>query len=205
MKGHERSGAVFLDRDGVINQNRPDYVKSWEEFTFLPGVFSSLRRLAKSELAIVVVTNQSAIGRGLMSQATLEEIHARMTSEIARRGGRIDAIFYCPHRPEENCPCRKPRPGLLLRAAEELDLNLSRSYLVGDSLSDVELGLTLGCTTFLVLSGRGRKELERREARILQGFYVVSDLSEAVDIILSLSPSSRGAPPHRNSGPSFAP
>lgn len=183
MRGTGRA-AVFLDRDGVINENRPDYVKSWAEFTFLPGVFASLRRLAQTELAIVVVSNQSAVNRGLVSETTLEEIHTRMASEITRHGGRIDAIFYCPHRPDENCPCRKPQPGLLLRAAKELDLNLTASYLIGDAISDVEAGLAVGCTTFLVLTGRGRAELARLEARGFKGFHVAADLGGAVDRIL---------------------
>jgi len=184
--------AVFLDRDGVLNENRSDYVKSWAEFTFLPGVFTALRRLARTGLAIVVVTNQSAINRGLVSAETVEEIHARMVAEIARRGGRVDAVFCCPHRPDENCPCRKPRPGLLLQAARELGLALPRSYLVGDALSDVELALSLGCTPFLTLTGRGLAQLSQPQVRQLQGFYVVADLREAVELITALAANPSG-------------
>ncbi|HID62631.1 MAG TPA: D-glycero-beta-D-manno-heptose 1,7-bisphosphate 7-phosphatase [Anaerolineae bacterium] len=184
--------AVFLDRDGVINENRLDYVKSWAEFTFLPGVFEALRHLAQTDLAVVVITNQSAINRGLVSRATVEEIHARMVAEIARQGGRVDAVFCCPHRPDEDCPCRKPRPGLLLQAAAELGLNLARSYLVGDALSDVEVALALGCTPFLVLTGRGRAQLCRPQARQLESFYVVADLAEAVERIIGFESGSPG-------------
>jgi histidinol-phosphate phosphatase family protein len=129
--------AVFLDRDGVINANRSDYVKSWDEFAFLPGVFEALRRLREGSRTVVVVSNQSAIGRGIAAPAVVDAIHRRMRAEVAEHGGRIDAVFYCPHRPDEGCECRKPRPGLLRRAARELGLDLARSYLVGDAVSDV--------------------------------------------------------------------
>ena len=129
--------AVFLDRDGVINRDRSDYVKTWEEFEFLPGVLEAFRLLAPSPHRVVVVSNQSAIGRGLVSRETVEEIHARMTEAVRRGGGRIDAVFYCPHRPDEDCLCRKPRPGLLLQAARELDIDLPASWLIGDDRRDL--------------------------------------------------------------------
>ncbi|HID24181.1 MAG TPA: D-glycero-beta-D-manno-heptose 1,7-bisphosphate 7-phosphatase, partial [Planctomycetaceae bacterium] len=150
--------AVFLDRDGVINENRSDYVKGWEEFVFLPGVFEPLRLLAQNHQAIVVVSNQSAVGRGLVSRETVVAIHRRMQAEIQRRGGRVDAIYYCPHHPDAGCDCRKPRPGLLLRAARELSIDLSRSYLIGDAVSDIEAALAVGCTPIFVLTGRGQEQ-----------------------------------------------
>ncbi len=176
--------AVFLDRDGVINENSSDYVTSWQEFIFLPQVFEPLKRLAQSDLVIVVVTNQSAVNRGFMDRAALEEIHARMVGEVARRGGRIDAVFYCPHRPDEGCDCRKPRLGLFLRAAKEYKLDLTRSYMVGDTLTDIEAGLAVGCKSFLVLTGRGQDQLAKLRASQLTGYRVVADLSEAVAWIL---------------------
>lgn len=176
--------AAFLDRDGVINENSSDYVTSWQEFVFLPQVFEPLKRLARSDLFVVVVTNQSAVNRGFMDRTTLEEIHARMVEEVARRGGRIDAVLYCPHRPDEGCDCRKPRLGLFLRAAKEYNLDLTRSYLVGDALTDVEAGLAVGCKSFLVLTGRGQDQLAKPQARQLTGYHVVANLGEAVEWIL---------------------
>ena len=185
-KGAERWRAVFLDRDGVINENRSDYVKSWEEFKFLPGVFVPLKRLAQSDFAVIIITNQSVINRGIVSRTVLErEIHARMVKEITTHGGRIDAIFYCPHRPDEDCFCRKPRPGLLLQAAKEMNIDLSSSYVIGDALCDVEAGLAVGCTPFLVLTGRGRDQLSSLKIRKPEKFYVVADLGEAVERILN--------------------
>ncbi len=176
--------AVFLDRDGVINENSPDYVTSWQEFVFLPQVFEPLKRLAQSDFFVAVITNQSAVNRGFMDKAALEDIHARMVEEIARQGGRIDAVFYCPHRPDEGCDCRKPRPGLLLRAAKEHNLDLTRSYLVGDNLTDVEAGLAVGCKPFLVLTGRGQEQLAQPQANRLKGYHLAADLGEAVERIL---------------------
>ena len=176
--------AVFLDRDGVINENRDDYVKSWAEFVFLPGVFAPLRRLAESELAVVVISNLSAVGRGLISCEELETIHRQMIREIEQHGGRVDAVFYCPHHPTEGCDCRKPRPGLLLQAAAHLDLDLSRSFLVGDAQSDVDVALNAGCQPVLVLTGLGEDELAAIPLHLLTSCHVADDLDAAVRWIL---------------------
>ena len=133
--------AVFLDRDGVINENRPDYVKSWQEIAFLPGVFQSLRRLAQTSYLIIVASNQSAVNRGLVASDTVDDIHGRMREAAELQGGRIDGFFYCPHRPDERCDCRKPKPGLLLLAAQQFSLDLHQCYLVGDSGTDLDAAL----------------------------------------------------------------
>src|SRR5688572_17665342 len=125
--------AIFLDRDGVICENRTDHVKSWQEFQFIPGAKSSLVALSKLGLPIVVVTNQAAINRGLASARVVEEIHNQMVAEVEAEGGRIDRVIYCPHRPDEACNCRKPEPGMLLEAAHDLELDLTRSYMIGDA------------------------------------------------------------------------
>lgn len=177
--------AIFLDRDGVINENRADYVKSWEEYRFLPGVFSPLKRLAQSPFIIIVITNQSAINRGLVARSVVEEINRRMIGEIQAHGGRVDAVFYCPHRPDENCDCRKPKPGLLLQAAEHFGIDLSRSYLIGDALSDIAAGLAAGCYPILVLTGRGREQLPLLQAGAYNGYHVAPDLQRAVEWILA--------------------
>jgi D-glycero-D-manno-heptose 1,7-bisphosphate phosphatase len=151
--------AIFLDRDGVICENRIDHVKSWQEFEFLPGVKENLASLSRLGWPIIVVTNQAAIGRGLMTTETLEDIHQRMVAEIAAYGGRIDRIIYCPHHPEDECACRKPQPGMLLQAAAEMNLDLTRSYLIGDAATDIQAGQQVGCHNILVLTGRGKEQL----------------------------------------------
>ena len=186
--------AVFIDRDGVVCRNREDYVKSWEEFHFLPGALDALARLAQTDLRIVVVTNQSAINRGIVPAEVVESIHARMVSAIEANGGRVDGVFYCPHRPDEGCSCRKPRPGLLLRAAEQLALDLEGSYLVGDAESDMRAGRAVGCRRFLVLTGRGRRQLLRCLIHGERGFAVVPDLQAAVGRILRLEQQRRTVP-----------
>lgn len=151
--------AVFLDRDGVIIENRDGYVKTWDEVGFLPGAFEALRRLAVSPYKVVMVTNQSAIGRGILSFEHAIEINRRVVAEIEAHGGRIDACYLCPHRPEDGCDCRKPLPGLLIRAQGDLDLDLSRSSLVGDAVSDLEAAEAAGVQGILVLTGRGQDQL----------------------------------------------
>jgi len=176
--------AVFLDRDGVINQNRDDYVKSWAEVHFLPGVFAALARLADSPFAIVLVTNQSPIGRGILTRGQVEVVNQRIVAEIETRGGRVDAVYYCPHRPDENCDCRKPRPGLLLQATERFNLDLSSSYLIGDAVSDVEVALAADVQPVLVLTGRGRQQVCLLCQRGYDHIPVARDLAEAVAFIL---------------------
>lgn len=177
--------AVFLDRDGVINENRVDYVKSWEEFVFLPNVFEPLRQLAQNGLLTIVVTSQSAINRGLVLRERVEAIHRQMCEVVSRNGGRIDAVFTCPHRPDENCRCRKPEPGLLLEAAERFDLDLPRSYLIGDALCDIAAGLAVGCRSILVLTGQGWEQLPRLVEQGYSGYHVTADLTEAVELIIT--------------------
>lgn len=177
--------AVFLDRDGVINQNSPSYVLSWADVQFLPGVFAALRRLAATPFAVVVATNQSAVGRGLMSLGQMWAINGQIAAEVAAQGGRLDRIYACPHRPDEGCGCRKPQPGMLLQAARDLGLDLSASYLIGDAVSDIEAALAVGCRPLLVRTGRGQAQLPGLRAN---GYNVpvVADLAEAVAWILEV-------------------
>ncbi len=177
--------AIFLDRDGVICENRPDHVKSWGEFKFLPEVKRSLAALSRLELPIVVVSNQAIIGRGIVPTEVVEDIHQRMVAEIVASGGRIDRIIYCPHRPEDQCDCRKPRPGMLLQVAHEMDIELSQSYLVGDATTDIEAGHRVGCRNFLVLTGQGMEQLV--PALHVPGGHsltIARNLAEVADYIL---------------------
>jgi D-glycero-D-manno-heptose 1,7-bisphosphate phosphatase len=176
--------ALFLDRDGVINENRPDYVRRWADLQLLPGALTALQRLAQTEWAIVVVTNQSGVGRGLIPPARAEAINERLRDSVAVAGGRIDAVFMCPHAPWSGCDCRKPAPGLLLRAAAEMDLDLHRSVLIGDALSDIAAARAAGlCRAMLVRTGRGEEQLALAAATGVQPLVFV-DLLAAVQALL---------------------
>ena len=177
-------GVVFLDRDGVINVDRTDYVKSWSEFKFLPGVFEALRLLARNKLRVVVVTNQSAVNRGLMSPNTLEEIHQNMLDRVKEHGGHVKAIYYCPHTPSENCECRKPKPGMVLKAVKDLDIDLGRSYLVGDSEKDIELAQSLDMKSVRISKGRSTISVSDNLEWTPDQPISVKTLGEAVQWIL---------------------
>ena len=145
--------AVFLDRDGVINRRIVDgYVATWREFEFLPGAVDGIARLAAHEEAIIVVSNQAGVGKGLVSRHDLAEITSRFVAAIQERGGRIDAVYYCPHTPADGCECRKPQPGLLRQAAGDWDLDLGASVMLGDSDSDAAAARAAGCAVVLASS-----------------------------------------------------
>lgn len=172
--------AVFLDRDGVIIQNRADYVKSLAEVEFLPGALAAVARLASLGGLVVIVTNQSAIDRGVLSPGAAEAINQHVLAQVQAVGGRVDGIFVCPHRPEAGCACRKPRPGLLLQAAERLGIDLAASVMIGDAVSDLEAGRAAGTQAMLVRTGRGAGQALELPAAGLAHVPVVADLAEAV-------------------------
>jgi D-glycero-D-manno-heptose 1,7-bisphosphate phosphatase len=177
--------AVFLDRDGVINENRDDYVTSPEQFRFLPGALDALAILAGTPFALVVVTNQSAVGRGRLSADTLRDIHDRMLARIDAAGGRIDAVYTCVHRPEDGCLCRKPQAGLLYKAASDLNLDLDGSYFIGDAASDVRAALVAGCQAVLVETGQGQAAHIALARDGVHAYQTAGDLAVAVDQILA--------------------
>ncbi|HZN86885.1 MAG TPA: D-glycero-beta-D-manno-heptose 1,7-bisphosphate 7-phosphatase, partial [Burkholderiales bacterium] len=145
---------IILDRDGTINEDRDDYVKSPEEWVALPGALEAIARLNHAGWHTVLATNQSGLGRGLFDMAMLNAMHARMNQMLGKHGGRIDAVFFCPHAPEEQCDCRKPLPGLMLQIAERYGVDLSEVPVVGDSLRDLQAGQAAGCPTHLVRTGK---------------------------------------------------
>jgi D-glycero-D-manno-heptose 1,7-bisphosphate phosphatase len=176
---------VFLDRDGVINRDSPDYVTTWEQFIFLPGSLDAIRRLTEAGRTIIVVTNQSAVGRGMMEIATLEHIHRKLCRAVADRGGRIAAIFYCPHHPEAGCVCRKPQPGMIRQAQQRFHLDLAAATMIGDSARDIQCGIRAGCgRTILVRSGL-HDQLPRLKALDMAPDWVARDLAAAVDWLLA--------------------
>ena len=152
---------VFLDRDGVINKNRDDYVKTWDEFEFLPNTKKAIKLLNDNGYKIIIITNQSVVGRGIITEKTLTGIHEKMLKELNECGCRIEKIYYCPHAPGDNCGCRKPKSGLLLKAAKDFDIDLKKCYFIGDSETDVEAGKRAGCKTYLVSENRDLLDIAR--------------------------------------------
>jgi D-glycero-D-manno-heptose 1,7-bisphosphate phosphatase len=175
----ERPSVVLLDRDGVINRLRPDHVKRWDELELLPGALEALARLNRGGCEVVVITNQSSIGRGLVSGEQVDEIHRRLRAVVEEAGGRIRAFLVCPHHPSAGCPCRKPAPGLLLRARDELGIDLDQAVLVGDQLSDVDAARAAGCRAIMI-DPDGERAAEGRP-----GVHAVAgSLLEATGLIL---------------------
>ena len=179
------SKVVFLDRDGVINRDSADYIKSWREFEFLPGSIEAIRKLTACGFAIILITNQSAVNRRLISHSQLQEIHDRMTEAFKRRDGHIQDIFFCPHRPDEGCACRKPMPGLIKQAQARYRINLSHAFMVGDNAKDIECGRNAGCgCAILVQSGIGPDAAPILAAKAIYPDLVAKDLLEAVEWIV---------------------
>ena len=182
--------AVFLDRDGTINEEM-GYINHLNRFVLLPGAVTAIRRIKESGLKVVVVTNQSGAARGYYPVTLVDEVHEKMRQLLAREGAFLDGVYTCTHAPgardhEPVCDCRKPRIGLLLQAARELNLDLAGSYMVGDRLKDVEMARNAGMKAVLVLTGYGKGELEfvAPTSRVKPDF-IARDLLEAVDLIVN--------------------
>lgn len=173
---------VILDRDGVINHDSPQYIKSPAEWKPIPGSLEAIARLNQSGFQVVVVTNQSGIGRGIFDMDTLNAIHEKMHKALFAVGGHIDAIFYCPHPADSECVCRKPKPGLFLQIGERFRVNLEGVPAIGDSLRDLQASVAVGCRPMLVLTGKGEKTHE--EGNLPENVQVFDDLAAAVDALL---------------------
>ncbi|KFM22147.1 DD-heptose 17-bisphosphate phosphatase protein [Marine Group I thaumarchaeote SCGC AAA799-B03] len=142
--------AVFLDRDGVINRRRSDYVKSLDELEIFPSVQEGISKLRKSGFLVIVITNQSVINRGIINLEKLNEIHSKIQKKLREKDTKIDKFYFCPHRPDEKCDCRKPKSGLIIQAINDFSINPSESWMIGDSLTDIQAGENAGCNTLLV-------------------------------------------------------
>jgi D-glycero-D-manno-heptose 1,7-bisphosphate phosphatase len=178
--------AAFLDRDGVINRNpqEGEYVTRWEDFHVLPGVVESITLLNRAGFSVIVVTNQRCIAKGLMSFVELETMHERMTELLVRSGAVIDGIYYCPHERVPSCECRKPAPGMLLNAARARGIELSASWMIGDSDIDVEAGRNAGCKTArLSVINETVAEPGSRSARPGNADIVAPSLLDAIHLI----------------------
>jgi D-glycero-D-manno-heptose 1,7-bisphosphate phosphatase len=165
---------VILDRDGVINVDSDAYIKSPDEWIPIPGSLEAIARLNQAGYRIVIATNQSGIGRGLFDMATLNAMHVKMNRAAAAVGGRIDAVFFCPHTSEDQCECRKPKPGLLQMIVERFEIDPATTHVVGDALRDLQAGAALGFPTHLVLTGKGKKTLAA--GGLPEGTQVYDDL-----------------------------
>jgi D-glycero-D-manno-heptose 1,7-bisphosphate phosphatase len=178
---------VILDRDGTINQDSDDYVKSADEWIALPGALEAIARLNHAGWRVVVASNQSGLGRGLFDVAALNAMHTKMHKQLASAGGRIDAVFYCPHSPEETCNCRKPLPGLFEQIGERYGMDLKGVHTVGDSLRDLQAGAAVGCVTHLVHTGKGEKLMgQPLPAEFPLGTLAHADLGEFSEWMLAL-------------------
>ncbi|MGE5523300.1 MAG: D-glycero-beta-D-manno-heptose 1,7-bisphosphate 7-phosphatase [Rhodospirillaceae bacterium] len=173
---------AILDRDGVVNHDSAAFIKSPDEWRPIPGSLEAITRLNQAGYHVVIATNQSGVGRGLFEMATLNAIHDKMHRALAEVGGRLDAIFFCPHAQEANCNCRKPRAGLLDEIARRMNVTLEGVPVIGDAKRDLEAAVAVGARPILVLTGKGQKT--RREGDLPPGTEVYASLAEAVDRIL---------------------
>lgn len=173
---------VILDRDGVINHDSPSYIKSPDEWKPIPGSLEAIARLNQAGYHVVVATNQSGVSRGLFEMAALNAINDKMHRALGQVGGRIDAIFFCPHAQDAGCNCRKPRPGLLEEIARRFNVNLKGVPSIGDGLRDLEASAAVGAEPILVLTGKGQKT--RQEAALPPGTLIFADLAEAVKSLI---------------------
>ena len=171
---------VLLDRDGTINEEA-GYVLEPDQLRLIPGAASALRKLREVGLGLIVVTNQSPVGRGWLTDERLEEINGRLAGALAEEGAGVDAVYVCPHRPEQGCDCRKPQPGLAVRAAKEHGFELAESFVVGDHAADMGMANAVGATAILVRTGHGDEELANGAGELAD--HVVADLREASELI----------------------
>lgn len=174
---------VILDRDGVINEDSGNFIKSPGEWVPVPGSLEAIALLNQSGYRVAVATNQSGVGRGIYDMATLNAIHDKMQRALAQVGGRIDAIFYCPHVADDHCNCRKPKTGMMEEIARRFSIDLKGTYGIGDAQRDIQAFADSGCKTILVKTGKGKETLAL--GNLPAGTQVVADLAEAVQIILA--------------------
>lgn len=176
---------IVLDRDGVINFDSDNYIKTVDEWRPIPGAIEAMAKLSQAGHTLFVATNQSGIGRGYYDIETLNAMHTKMLSLLEEQGGKVEGIYYCPHHPDEACLCRKPLPGMLDAITAEHSVNLEDSYFVGDSLRDLEAGLARGCKPVLVLTGKGEKTLTQGLPEALAHTQVFDTLAAFADSLLT--------------------
>lgn len=185
MKSPKTKKVVFIDRDGVLNEDPiGDYVKTWQDFRFIPGAIEALKKLSRLGFELVIISNQAGIGDGVFSETALNEITKKMLAELDKNDIRIAGIYYCLHGKEANCDCRKPKPGLFEQAAHDISFLPSKTYFIGDKISDVEAGNRFGLKTLFVLTGHGTMDQPKLTAQD-QPEGVFPSLKEAVDYVIN--------------------
>jgi histidinol-phosphate phosphatase family protein len=177
---------VFIDRDGTIIVEK-DFIKSLDEIQFIPGSVEAIKNLKVLGYKIIVVSNQSGIGRGILTEKMVKEVNDSFIHQLRERGTPIDALYYCPHSPEDDCDCRKPETGMIRRAVTEHKLNLDNAVVIGDKLSDIEMGRRIGAKSILVLTGYGKKEQEKLRNATIKPDFIANDLLGAVNWLMNLS------------------
>lgn len=177
------SKTIILDRDGVINQDSDNYIRTVDEFIPLPGSLEAIAQLNEAGYRVAVATNQSGIDRGYYNLDTLNAMHAKLRASLAALGGRIDLIAYCPHGPDDQCDCRKPKPGLYLEIAERLGVSLAGMPIIGDSLRDLEAARLVGARPILVRTGKGERTIAKGVG--LEDIPIYADLAETVKALLA--------------------
>jgi D-glycero-D-manno-heptose 1,7-bisphosphate phosphatase len=187
MKGQ---AAVFMDRDGTINEE-VGYLDNINKLVIYPQTFAAVRKINELGMISVVITNQSGVARGIFTEDLVAEVHRRIQEALKERGAHIDAFFYCPHHPSEGqapyrqlCTCRKPEAGMIITAAKEMDIDLQQSYMIGDTLKDMEAGVKAGAKGVLVRTGYGREQEKELASFPIKPAYIADDILEAVDWII---------------------
>ena len=190
MEWDEMNKAVFLDRDGVITKEPPYYAHKIDQLELIPKSAEAIRLLNKNGFKVIIISNQSGVARGYYQEKDIKIYNNEMKRQLEEKGAHIDAIYYCPHHPEAviekykiDCDCRKPKPGMLRQAEKDLNLDLKRSFLIGDKMSDIEAGYRAGCKTILVLTGQGNGELKKISEMNIKPNYISKDLFAAIQII----------------------
>ena len=194
---------VILDRDGTINQDRDDFVKSADEWIPIPGALEAIARLNHAGWHTVIATNQSGIGRGIFDMSALNAMHLKMNQLLARLSGRIDAVFFCPHVLDDKCQCRKPLPGLFKQIGERFGVDLNKVLVAGDSLRDLQAGAVLGCEPHLVRTGKAAAMSDEQLAQTVAavpGTFVHTDLKAFAEFVIQRERRARGALGESDSG-----
>lgn len=178
------SKLVILDRDGVINHDSDEFIKNQEEWVPIDGSLEAIAELNHQGYNVVVATNQSGLARKLFDVETLAMIHEKMHSMLEKVGGQVDAVFYCPHGPDDGCDCRKPKPGMLLDIGQRYNISLRDTWFIGDSVRDIQAAISAGCNPILVRTGKGEKAEKIIQSEARHKVPVYDDLAAAVDAIL---------------------
>ncbi|MBI3017807.1 MAG: D-glycero-beta-D-manno-heptose 1,7-bisphosphate 7-phosphatase [Deltaproteobacteria bacterium] len=176
--------AVFLDRDGTINHEEPNYLLDLKKLKIFDESFEAIQLLNKNGFKAIVVTNQSCVGRGLLEEQELQQINSALKQNLAKRKALLDSIYYCPHHPEDQCPCRKPKLGMFHQAVKEHNINLKKSFVIGDREFDIHAGKAAGCKTILVLTGAGQQTLKLLTKPTDQPDFIAPHILEAVQWVI---------------------